>query len=458
MPSSSDSTNNRLCLAAILTVVTVLCSTAVQEFQHGWWKFRKENNESGVHSHSIRMSSNNTSLHLRERKNPPRPNHQFPNGGSSNNKPRLILHVGPSKSATTTLQTDLTAVQAALEADDYSYAGRYYNPFVNNATGEFHLGRSESGLLVAAHTMLKHCNKPSRSDCCRTFARQLDHYSPQKNIILSEEPFGNMWRHPQDWQAIRSAVSRHWDVTVVVGYRRFFQWLPSARYQSERVDRHTDRTRPWPQHGGRQIRPFFPNWMQVWRRNYQYTSDILNAINGIFPVRVINLHNPERHSPLRVLLCDVLQGATETACQQAVERESNDDETVMNTQSTAPSLYYDEIACVAARQGLVNITAWSRKEVREAIQHRQEVELGLHAKELDYLDCPSQAKLDALLNVSLELEEKYMPDFAKDERQRDQHREGFTKYVERRVYCWIDAKALLSHDDGWKEFFKQFST
>jgi len=163
---------------------------------------------------------------------------------ATTNKPRLILHVGPSKSATTSLQTDLTSVQRDLEADGYSYAGRYYNPYTNITSGEYFLNRSETTLLTAAHTMLKHCELEPRVECCRNFSAELRAYShakKQRNIILSEEPFGNQWQHHEDWEAIRDAIQDDWDVTVVVGYRRFYAWLPSARYQRERTDRKLQR-------------------------------------------------------------------------------------------------------------------------------------------------------------------------------------------------------------------------
>ena len=117
---------------------------------------------------------------------------------ATTNKPRLILHVGPSKSATTSLQTDLTSVQRDLEVDGYSYAGRYYNPYTNVTTGEYFLNRSETTLLTAAHTMLKHCDLEPRVECCRNFSAELKaypHAGQQRNIILSEEPFGNQWQH-----------------------------------------------------------------------------------------------------------------------------------------------------------------------------------------------------------------------------------------------------------------------
>jgi hypothetical protein len=56
-------------------------------------------------------------------------------------KGRLILHVGPSKTATTTLQTDLTVARDRgwLSKDRIVYMGRYYHPTVGDRLGCFNL-------------------------------------------------------------------------------------------------------------------------------------------------------------------------------------------------------------------------------------------------------------------------------------------------------------------------------
>ena len=156
---------------------------------------------------------------------------------------------------------------------------------------------------------------------------------------------------------------------------------------------------------------------------------------------------------MTILLCDILKGETTTACQRSLERER--DQTIMNTHATAPSLYYDALATAAAEKGLINLTAWNRSSVREAIYHHQEDELQLAPQDLE-LNCPSNQQLQALLNMSLELEAKYMPEFAHCPHQREEHREGFENYVAQKVYCWVDTDAVLDQIE-WKNFFQKFS-
>ena len=377
-------------------------------------------------------------------------------GLPATNKRRLILHVGPSKTATTSLQTDLSSLQGELHADGFAYAGRYYFPYTNATTGDFYLNRSETPLLEAAHSMLKRCELVPRSDCCATFSDQLDTYPGSKkqsrNIILSEEPFGNQWREAKDWKAIRTAIGDHWQVTVVVGYRRFYAWLPSARFQRERIDRNPAQKGPWPDNCGREIRPFFPDWWKHWQGTFSYTANILEALGSTFPVRIINLHNEEQRSPLTTLLCDIMDGEAKKACQRSIQRDKQP--TVMNTQTSAPSLYYDAIACTAASQGLIDTSTFNRTVVRDAIRHHQEVDLELRPTDL-LLDCPSKLELESLLNTSLAMEAKFMPSFARSPGVRAQHKADFNKYVEEKVYCWVDSNGVLAQPE-WKRFLARF--
>lgn len=371
-------------------------------------------------------------------------------------KPKLILHVGPSKSATTSLQTDLTSLQPFLEADGFSYGGRYYNPFIND-NGNFDLGRSESHLLTTAHNMLKHCNfnEQSRVECCRNFTLDLlnyPHRGNQRNIILSEEPFGNQWRDTEDWKAIRDVVADDFDVMVIVGYRRFYQWLPSAHFQRDRTDRNGPVKNPWPSQGGRPLSALFPWFWENWGRFFAYSADILDAIGDTFPVRIINLHNDEHQSPLTTLVCDFLGEEMVHSCEESRKRDRNP--TVMNTETNKTSLFYDAIATDLANKGLIDVDRWNRTEIREAIREYHEEVLGLEPDDLP-LRCPDPGQLNLFLNMSLALEASCVPDFANDTLHYQAHVAGFQDYVDRNKYCWVDVDELAEIEE-WNAFLVPF--
>ena len=388
----------------------------------------------------------------------------------------LVLHVGPSKTATTSLQTDLTALQEALRADGYAYAGRYYTPWIDDtdAGGTFHLGRSQSSLLATAHSMLKQCphSDNQRWRCCEAFAQELNAYVRQQgvpHVILSEEPFGNQWRNPQDWMAIVEALrnndnnSSSWHITVVVGYRHFYAWSPSARFQHERLDR-INPVWPAPYGTGRAIQPFYPDWYsgmeytsnynEEWNKNFQHTANILDAINHtVEDVHILNLHNAQHSSPLRLLLCGDM-ARTPTACRQALRREQEQQhETVMNTQSSVPSPFYDAVATAAAALGLVNATAYTRTQVRDAIQYRHETVMGLTLHDLP-LQCPPEAVLEQLRTTSLALEKRCLSSPSTTTTTSTAlHTAGFDEYIEHQQYCFVDTEVVLK-DPEWRDFLR----
>jgi len=184
-------------------------------------------------------------------------------------KPHLVLHVGPSKTGTTSLQTDLTRFQdrGYLAADNYFYAGRYYHPFYNEK-GILQVNKTTSPLLDEARGMLqKECTLSPRSRCCAEFKRQLDEYRRLGlNVILSDEAFNHFWLSPADYHAIREALQDEWDVVVVVGYRRFYEWIASYKYQRDRLDhKNVVWKNAWPgPEGGKPIDPLFPAVIENW--------------------------------------------------------------------------------------------------------------------------------------------------------------------------------------------------
>jgi hypothetical protein len=373
--------------------------------------------------------------------------HEYGNDDQQQQR-QLILHVGPPKTATTSLQTDLTTYQNDLMDDGYWYAGRYYDLWTNETDGKTHKGRSESKLLNETHDMLNYChatNLTGRVDCCRSFARELNEVverSGFRRIVISEEPLGVQWDDPEDWLAIREAVGDQWNITVLVGYRRFYSWWISAHFQRERTDRsHNHQNDLWPEQGGRAKAPLFPTWWHGWTKSsYRPTSVVLENIGDTFPVQIINLHDENLVSPSRMMLCEVLD--TPQACAK-IEQVP---ETVLNTQEDAPSLFYDAIATDAAAMGLIDINARSRIDVRELVRVYHEEELGLGPDDLP-MTCPPLSDLNALLNMSLSIEAQYLPNFATSRRIAEHEAEFWATN-----FCFVDTGKVLALV-AWIDFF-----
>ena len=365
--------------------------------------------------------------------------------------PRLILHVGPSKSATTTLQTDLTAAldEGWLTSE---YLGRFYRPYRAPSTNALMLNRSESPLLIAAREMLhsSQCRHPSRV-CCSKFHNLLEAYRKwNRTVILSDEAFGNMWTDPAQFRAIQESLASEWRVTVVVGYRHFYEWILSSKYQRDRTDRIANLGKvQWPANGGgRSLLPMFPDTLNDWRQWFHYTDSIVHAAKASMEVRIFDLHAMTNASILTQFLC------TADLADDCVTSEQRDSDkssvTIMNAQAntTIPSLYYDAIATMAAELRLVNTSLHQRSSIREAVRAFHEDKNGLGPNDL-ILQCPHQTELQKLLDYSLEMENLFfvVPD-------PQAHVDGFWAKANSKAFCWVNASAVVQ-SKPWLDFFAQ---
>jgi hypothetical protein len=404
-------------------------------------------------------------------------------------KGRLILHVGPSKTATTTLQTDLTMAQDRgwLSKDRIVYEGRFYHPTVHPRSGVLVLNRSESALLASART-LRSSPKDANATCCTSFAAILDSIYHREivsynqaeagfdeehcalTVVMSDEYFGNAWQDNGYYRALSDSLRDEWDVVIVAGYRRLYEWILSSKYQRDRTDHigiggkelwpslrvGDDRTKAVTPKGiGRELQPMFPTTFRAWRELYQYTDSILHHVDGIFPIRLINLHSADEKSLVSQLLCVVIAGA-EHACALSRQRDVETLEvTTLNSQEgkTIPSLYYDAIATEASRVGLIDAEKYTRRQIREMIRDYHEIALGSLPEDL-MLACPSTEQLDELLAVSIDMERYCMPKLGVSSG--DDHRAGFEAKVATKAYCWVNATANLEQHH-WQEFFQQFA-
>lgn len=427
---------------------------------------------------------------------------------------RLILHVGPSKTATTTLQTDLTRAQDRgwLHANRIVYMGRYYRPLFqppppprpSNSTGSsggtddgmrlLILNRSESNLLVEARRMRHRRGRDTANFCCIEFLNELEAvYQTARSevrtppdddtefaltVILSDENFGNMWLDPSDYQAIAHATQNSdWEVIVVAGYRRFYEWIVSSKYQRDRTDRIGQHGKElWPsfrddptlamiQKGfGRELLPMFPDTFSNWRQWYRYTDSVYHHVNNTFPVRLINMHHTSTEattasSLLTQFLCDTISGADQACAlsrQHDILISTNESATKLNSQEqqTIPSLYYDALATAAAGHGLIDTEKYTRKFMREKIRAYHEETLLRKPNDL-ILQCPTQKQLDDLYTISLSMENRFISQLTSLDAV--DHFEGFQAKVATGAYCWINTTTTLS-ETHWLQFFQQFAS
>jgi hypothetical protein len=392
-------------------------------------------------------------------------------------KPRLILHVGPHKTASTTLQTHLTRFRQILKRDNYLYTGRYYHPYYNshhrlilNRTPDGPLQEAARGLFLREDNstlaqMLRDTYFPPPF-LFRRHGIKLFHRQPP-NVILSDEsllkmlnmyyeknPTGNPWE----------ALTQDWDVTVVVAYRRFYDWLPSAKFQRDRPMQEPWRAE-WPGQGGVALKSLFSDnhgaaeILDEWQYLHFFSETVLENFRSLqkkhVKLKVIHLYG--KFTTRTNFFCHVLQDAPKSCyaarrqdAMEAVARGGggmaehhwNARSDKVDKDSTGikkyPIQFYDAVATAAASKGWIDTAVWKRQQVAQILKNHHEAVLDLHSKTLQKqqqqqqqeegtgvessaaalaleavvealelpLTCPTEQQLDDLLKVSLQMERK----------------------------------------------------
>ena len=375
-------------------------------------------------------------------------------------KPYFVIHIGPHKTATTTLQTDLTKFNETLDRDGYFYAGRYYNPFVNDQ-GATILNRRDSSLVTEMKRMFRKTSGCEESQswnsslfrCTEKFRQELEKHEA-RNIILSDEGLGApALKERRHYSAIRRAIGDKWEPLIVLGYRRFFEWMPSDIYQAYRFHKRGARKDDWPHmkgSKGKRVPEIFPDVFESYRQDSACTFFLQKRVENVFPVKVLNLHRFGR-SVTSSFLCDVLPDAS-TSCSESLELDRQGIRTVMNSANEGIHWNFDKLIVGAADLGLVDINRFGRRDFREDLVNFTH-SLGLSPFDFE-LDCPSQEQLEDLLNVSLVFERSVLGEKEAAEME-SETRAAFWQKAAEHLFCSVDANSTISKQP-WKQFFDMY--
>ena len=401
-------------------------------------------------------------------------------------KPHLILHIGPSKTATTTIQTLLAMNQQLLGDDGYDLAGYQIpssSPLISqylydrlltekwecwNYSLSLQWAESLSGADITSSDGQEWQSMMQNEPCWQRLSDQLDEIR-HKNIILSNEAMSHGYkrfmykRYPHgllQLQLFSKELHSRWNVHLVICYRRYYEWLLSAlKEQNAKLLNRKDRGRLWPNEGGKNSRLAWPQmqrWMEhpdsiVDRYHYQYpdrSKDIWGNA-GFHNIHIVNFHSPGgTDDPSRLFehfICDIVPHANET-CNRARQLPQSLHVNVRNVDTTI----YDQIVC-DAKMLLSNLSGLPphRNVASRTLQEYHQVELGRSWTDLP-LNCPSKLELQRLLNVSLEKERLLVPDFFHDHMEGHMSNFWMTAY-EKKAYCSVDTTTLFRNKTSWHE-------
>lgn len=140
---------------------------------------------------------------------------RFGNKQDESKKPKLILHVGPRKTATTSIQLSVLSLR-----------NNEYSPFLKEDGYEI-VNSNWSDMI----NIIEQCFLQLPENCTTTewdkMVDQLDQiYDRGKNAIITNEALSIVPKLPEVKEMFNS-LEEKWDVTVIMVYRPYETWLPS---------------------------------------------------------------------------------------------------------------------------------------------------------------------------------------------------------------------------------------
>ena len=353
-----------------------------------------------------------------------------------------VIHMGPHKTGSSTIETYEAVYRDELKEDDYEL------PFLwvlDIWDGEA-IDHME---IFANQVQFATCFIPPddfsriRYPCIyELLLAALEIAAEGKNTVISAETFDHAG---DDGMKALSAYTRAFDETLVtVFYRRYFEWIASVDNQERKDRRITD--------GG-----VHGEWL--WQSSiverveagyadrevdFTFSSSVVERAEKYFEnISIVNMHTDGNFN--EDFFCDVMPRA-DNIC-NAVR---NEEEGIYENLHT--DLIWQDLAYAAWKKGMVNVkTDEDLKKVTQAIQEYQEDTLHLTKKDFPMI-CLSPEAEKWLLQVSLEAEEKLVPEFFKT----PLGKEGLLAEFEEKSkfdLCKIDSEKTLE-DRTWVQFFK----
>lgn len=339
-------------------------------------------------------------------------------------KSTIYLHIGPGKMGTSTIQEALSKDKIPLNQDGYCI----FDPMKMN---------HKVGPMLLTETV-----ENIRGDIIwRDLATFLDHcYVLQQDVLLSSENIGLITRRTFD--LLLKPTFKRWNFIIVVGYRRWHSWVPSAYYETYR---HAPEN-GWPEANNKN-NPAVPSiikWFDDIRVRRLYTHNFVEHWKLLLRGEklnflVYNLH--ENRCLVRTFYCQTLPHAM-NACKKHANLASPN-------RNRATTLEYDRLAVAAHDVGIIP-NGTSRQNA--GIRLRQFFHNNMNHTVLPF-ECMAPEQLETVLEQSLRFEQQLVPDWFNNTGGEPAFREKFYNYA-KVTYCSVLAvKAVEQYKEQCRLLF-----
>ena len=362
--------------------------------------------------------------------------------------PLAILHMGPHKTGTTTIQKALETFADTLNEDGWDAS------LVNNQKDK-RLKKLENSIML--------CIKSGKAKDCKRWGEALNatiQVGSERgmNLLMSDEAMAYFdFVSGRHWKQFSSLLQEHYRVRAILVYRRFYEWLPSYYHQQFKYEGrpHGNKLYIWPAEGGIAIPPITEYWNQFLNNTYgegifpsinQWDKETALPLHNVLAIKnrleaqsisvtVVNYHSGDL---LENFFCSTLPHGHRT-CQEIKNRA-----TIIKNKSPNPNEYdYDIIATAAQEAGLLRddvVRGKVKGQIRKFLKRtNQTVERDLPLK------CLEKSKENLLRQISYEAEEQLMPSLLPS------FNASFAAAIAAHKFCCVDATTLLQNET-WQSF------
>ena len=380
------------------------------------------------------------------------------------NKPTLLIHIGPSKTGTSTIQRESSYWEGILAKDQWYYVGKFASTTYRKPARIPILFDTDDCWKQAVDEYKQNTTHHFRETECwaKRTAGLEKHRLKGDSLVLSDEQYSYKafydTKDPEYFKMLRIAL-QDWNVVVVPTYRRYHEWYLSGIKEKNRKG--CLRIGTWPGSGGNKALACHNLWNPLRKMihadnfpgpnnygNLDYTIPFWR--NAGFPIKMLNFHTtPEQPHITCAFYCDIIPNAP-TMCEHCQKQQGTN-----QNPSPAALTAYDDIIFAAAQRKLIpekiQKIKTRQKMVEELVHYHAKAFKRNGLADLPLL-CPSQEELEALLEKSLEFEKLIMPDLFEMPHGEEEHRSTYWKLAkEERTFCWVDTETLLNNKTSWKQ-------
>ena len=268
-----------------------------------------------------------------------------------------------------------------------------------------------------------------------------------KKVFLSHENMLDHLRKDGVWNGFVDSL-KDWDIRIIIGYRRYYEWKISMGNQIFKLYCRRLDTKQLCDLNAYSVDTILgdSDRFDGWPLSHfkVFNTHLPNSI------RVVNLH--EDYDMVERVFCEIIENAP-NVCNAAKQYNKDSEETVQN-QSIYPG--YIWLAIGAIEGGFVEKPA-TVKEGRLFLQYveTKAIELGYNHTTLPKT-CLSQRQVESVLNKTLAHEEAAVPDFFRSSKGEAALRRNFEAAVQKGKFCDVNRRETLT-DSRWRDVFRHWN-